>query len=162
MSRLKTMFETLGCAQVLTYINSGNVIFSDPRPASKLVPLIEAEIEKEFSLPVRVVLRDFANISLLNKEIPADWVNDTTQKTDVMFLWEELDNEDVMQKLQIKPDLDRVRYLPGAVVWNVDRDKVTRSGMLRLVGTPVYKLMTIRNVNTLRKLFALMSNIKEA
>jgi uncharacterized protein (DUF1697 family) len=162
MARLKVVFEQLGCTQVLTYINSGNVLFVDPRPAATLVPLIEAAIEREFSLPVRVVLRDYANISLLNKETPANWTNDTAQKTDVMFLWDELDNESIMQKLMVKPDLDRVRYLPGAIIWNVDRSSVTRSGMMRLAGSPEYKLMTIRNVNTLRKLYALMSAIQEA
>lgn len=161
MPRLKALFESLGCQNVRTYINSGNVIFSDRRPAVILVPLIEAAIAKEFNLPIRVVLRDFANISLLNKEIPAEWTNDTTQKTDVMFLWDELDSEDVLQRVVIKPGLDRLRYLPGALIWNVDRSNVTRSGLLRIVGSPEYKLMTIRNVNTLRKLYALMSNIKD-
>lgn len=162
MPRLKALFERLGCSQVLTYINSGNVIFSDPRPAAALVPVIEAAIAQEFNLPVRVVVRDFANIALLNKEVPAEWTNDTEQKTDIMFLWDELDNEEIMKKIVIKPELDRVRYLPGALIWNVARPNVTRSGLMRVAGSPEYKLMTIRNVNTLRKLYALMSNIKEA
>jgi uncharacterized protein (DUF1697 family) len=38
------------------------------------------------------------------------------------------------------------------VVWRVDRENVGRSQMNRLVGTPVYKKMTIRSANTIRKL----------
>jgi uncharacterized protein (DUF1697 family) len=45
-----------------------------------------------------------------------------------------------------------VRYTPGAVIWQVDRKNVTKSGMNRIIGTPDYKRMTIRSANTLRKL----------
>lgn len=52
--------------------------------------------------------------------------------------------------------------MPGAVVWKVDRDQVTRSGVTKLVGSPLYKQMTIRNCNTARKLFQLMNATEDA
>ena len=51
-----------------------------------------------------------------------------------------------------KPDVDELRYTPGAVVWRVDRENVGRSQMNRIVGTPLYKKITIRSANTMRKL----------
>ncbi len=47
--------------------------------------------------------------------------------------------------------------VPGAILWRVDRTLVTRSGLLKIVGTDLYKRMTIRNANTLRKLLNVMS-----
>jgi len=158
MSRLKALFVSLGCGEVVTYINSGNVIFSDDRSANKLTPLIETAIEKEFKLPVRVVLRDRDNIARLAGEIPSDWTNDAEQKTDVLFLWSEIDDKSILDKVIIRPHIENVRYIDGALVWNTSRQNATRSSLLRLAGTDLYKQVTIRNINTVRKLDGLMND----
>ncbi len=156
MPRLKAVFASLGCENVLTYINSGNVIFSDSRPPKELVPLAEKAILKEFGLPVRVVLRDLPNIEKLCREIPASWTNDTGQKTDVMFLWDEIDNKEILNKVVVNPEIENARYIDGALVWNIGRENVTRGGGIKLIKTDVYPHMTIRNINTVRKLHELM------
>jgi len=51
-----------------------------------------------------------------------------------------------------------VFYHSGAVVWNVKRENINKSGMLKIVGTPFYKQVTVRNVNTLRKIVTLLKN----
>ena len=92
----------------------------------------------------------------LSRHCPTDWSNDESAKCDVMFLAEEIDSPDILARLTIKPDIDEVRYVPGAVLWRVERPKATRSGMLKLVGTELYAQMTVRNCNTARKLGALV------
>jgi uncharacterized protein (DUF1697 family) len=159
MPRLKALFETLGCEDVLTYINSGNVIFGDGRPAKQLAPLIENGIAKEFGFEVRVVLRDLANIRDLCKKIPAGWTNgrEHKQKTDVMFLWDEINDKSILKKVKINPDIENVRYIDGALVWNIGHENLTRSGATKLIGTGLYRHMTVRNINTVRKLHGLMA-----
>lgn len=66
-----------------------------------------------------------------------------------------------MEQLPLKPEIDRAHYVPGAILWSVDRDNVTRSGMAKIVGTKLYKLVTIRNVNSVRKIHELMKELKE-
>ena len=157
MARLKSVFEGLGFQNVRTYINSGNVIFdSDLRDVLKLVVQIEAAIEKNFKLPIKVVVRDLPTILSTVDAIPETWVNDSHMKCDVMFLWQDADSEAVLDRLVIKPDIDDVKYVPGAIIWRVDKPLVTRSGMMKMAGTQLYKQMTIRNVNTARKLAKLM------
>lgn len=156
MSRLKTLFESLGCRNVSTYINSGNILFNDERPAGELVPLIETAIVQEFGFAVRVVLRDFASISRICREVPRSWANDKEQKTDVMFLWPEIDNPDILDKVVINPQIENVRYVAGALVWNIGRENVTRGGGIKLIKTDLYHHMTVRNINTVRKLYQLM------
>lgn len=159
MARLKASFETLGCHDVSTYINSGNVIFRDDRPSSELVPLIEKAIAKEFGLPVRVVLRSLPNIQKLCEKIPSDWANDQEQKTDVLFLWDEIDSEDILDKVRINAEIENARYIGGALVWNIGRENVTRGGAIKLIKTDLYRHMTIRNINTVRKLYELMNKV---
>ena len=73
-------------------------------------------------------------------------------QTYVLLLWKELDDRRILGRLPVKPGVDELRYTPGAVVWRVDRENVGRSHMNRIVGTPLYKKVTIRSANTMRKL----------
>ncbi|HVX58622.1 MAG TPA: DUF1697 domain-containing protein [Candidatus Saccharimonadales bacterium] len=156
MPRLKQVFEGVGCVDVSTYINSGNVIFTDERNSKNLAEILEVAIEKEFGLSVPVIVRDQHNIAMLANKIPASWTNDKSQKTDVMFLWDNVDDESVLGKIRIDPKLERVLYLPGALVWNIGRENVARGSGIKLIKSEVYKYVTVRNINTLRKLETLL------
>ena len=152
MSRLKASFESVGATQVRTYINSGNVLFADRRKPAKLTPLLEEAIAAEFGYAVKVLLRDRAAFADTAKAIPPAWKDDSTMRCYVMFLWEDVDTPHVVNELTIKRDIDEVRYVPGAIIWRVDRANLTRSGMMRLTSSYLYRSMTIRNCNTVRKL----------
>lgn len=161
MKRLKEVFEGLGHTNVSTYINSGNVIFHSPEEnAQKLVDKLEKAIDKEFGFNIKVIVKSLKEMEVISEKLPDFWKNDLEMKTDVMFLWEEVDNQKVLASMTIKPDLDNVVYIKGALLWMVKRKDVTRSGMMRLAGSPLYKQMTIRNVNTFRKLLSLMKAVK--
>lgn len=157
MKQLRTVSEQAGMSAIRTYINSGNVVFSSrARSRVKLATRLEEAIAARFGFDVKVLVRDLDGMRAVVSAIPADLVNDQTMKCDVMFLWDEADRPGVLNELRIKSGIDDVRYVPGAVIWKVDRGDVTRSGMLKVVGTPLYQQMTIRNCNTARKLLELM------
>jgi uncharacterized protein (DUF1697 family) len=73
-------------------------------------------------------------------------------RTYVLLLWKELDDRTILDRLPIKAGVDELMYMPGAVVWRVDRENVGKSHMNRIVGTPLYKKITVRSANTVRKL----------
>lgn len=161
MKRLKEVFEKVGHTNVSTYINSGNVIFESLEENDEtLVKKLETAVEKEFGFNIKIVVKSLKEIREIAEKLPDGWKNDLEMKTDVMFLWESVDNKKVLENLTIKPGLDNVIYVKGALLWMVKRDDITRSGMMRLAGTPLYKQMTIRNCNTLRKLKILMESVK--
>lgn len=157
MARLKIIFENLGYAEIRTYINSGNIIFQTTDKKETLEKNIEAAIKKEFHFDVPVVVISAQQLAIIEKTIPKNWKNDAEQKTDVLFLWSDVDKKDVLEQVTIKENIDDVRYIKGAVVWHVERKDVTRSGLLKIIGTPLYKKVTIRNVNTVRKLQQLLA-----
>ncbi len=158
MARLKKAFEKLGFENVKTYINSGNVIFEsaekDPR---KMNDKIEKHLEKTFGFSIKTVLRDASNILMLTKKIPKEWKNGGDQKTDILFLWEDYDSKESLKLIEPKEGVDQLMYLPGAIVWNVDRRQISKTGMKRFIGSKLYKNMTARNVNTLRKLAEMLT-----
>jgi len=159
MPRLRATFEQMGLTDVSTYINSGNVIFKDSRrePAT-IISALEKAIEKDFGFQIKVLLRDLPAIRKVIKALPDTWTNDNRMKCDVLFLWEGFDRKEVIKDLKIKPEIEDVVYVPGAIIWRVDRANVTKSGILKLVGTDLYRGMTIRNCNTVRKLAELMGS----
>jgi uncharacterized protein (DUF1697 family) len=73
-------------------------------------------------------------------------------RTYVLLLWKELDDRNILERLPNKPGIDELRYTPGAVVWRVDRENVGKSHMNKMVGTPMYKKISMRSANTMRKL----------
>ena len=160
MKMLKQAFEEAGMSSVITYINSGNILFTDnSHPKEQLAPLLEGVVYRHFNLKINVLIYDAEEFRRIFEAIPENWSNDQQMKSDVLFLWQDVDEETVLDGLVIKPDIDRVIYVPGAILWSVDKDKVTRSGMVKIVGSALYRRVTIRNVNTVRKIQALLQSL---
>lgn len=154
MGRLRLLFENLGMTEVTTYINSGNVVFSSPAIVTSL--LLEEAMKTEFGFEIKVLVVEAATIARVSREVPTDWINDSqTVKCDVLFLWPEMDNPLVMNKIATT-EVDELRYIPGAVVWRVWRKDYKRSGMNTFIGSEVYRKMTGRNINTVRALAGLL------
>ncbi|HUE67869.1 MAG TPA: DUF1697 domain-containing protein, partial [Candidatus Acidoferrum sp.] len=153
MSAIKEALVALGLSDVRTYINSGNVIFSTPASDTpRLTARIESALEQHTGMAIKVLVMDHAALEKLLDAIPRTWVDDKTMRTYVLLLWKEIDDRTILDRLPIKPGVDELMYTPGAVIWRVDRENVSRSHMNRIVGTPLYKKITMRSANTMRKL----------
>jgi uncharacterized protein (DUF1697 family) len=64
MKTLKVMFEALGCRNVRTYIQSGNVVFEATDAVARKVPkAIQAAIQKHAGFTVPVVTRSAAELA---------------------------------------------------------------------------------------------------
>lgn len=155
MAQLKLVFMAMHFTAVSTYINSGNVIFGSPyRPDART---IEQELEKAFGFFIEVLVLSQDEVVSVVNAIPADWHNDTEQKSDVVFLFDDIDAADIVQKIGYRPEFETIRYVPHALIMNINRKNQTRSCLLKIMGTPIYRRMTIRNVTTARKLAELVS-----
>ncbi len=152
MGRLKKLFQNLGFTNVSTYINSGNVIFDSDLPQESLSGIIEKDIQKEFLFRVKTLVITSDTLQKIAAKVPASWQNDgLKQKTDVLFLWQEFDNKESLNLLN-PTKYDNLLYFPGAIVWNLERKNYTKSAMNKFIGTAIYRNMTARNINTVRKL----------
>lgn len=159
MAKLKVTFEHASFSNVKTCINSGNVIFeSASNDVKELCKQIEKAIMKDFGFEVPVLIRSAAEIEKFLKKLPNTWVNDADMRCDVMFLWPDADSPEIVNRIPHNPEIEDVLYFPGAVVWRIDRDKVRRGQVIKIIGTDMYKKLTIRNANTVRKLYELMQS----
>src|SRR6202011_5024534 len=148
MAAIKETLVALGLSDVRTYINSGNIIFSTRASDSQqLTARIETALEQHTGMAIKVLVMDHKILEKIVDAIPRNWVDDKTMRTYVLLLWKELDDRGILDRLPTRPGVDELRYTPGAVVWRVDREDVGRSKMNRIVGTPLYKKITIRSAN---------------
>lgn len=161
MKQLKAVFEKAGMREVKTYINSGNVVFD--APASDTAALrgkLEKAIEKAFGFAVRVLVKSLSEIKKIVGKLEDSWATDKEQRCDIIFLWPEFDTKAVLKDpalKHLKPGIDHVIYVKGAMIWRIARKDATKSGMPKMIGSPLYKGSTARNCNTGRKLLDLMT-----
>ena len=158
MADIKEAVTGAGFANVRTYINSGNVIFSSAASdTAKLASKIEMALAEKTGMAIKALVFDHRALKKIVAAIPATWVDGPAMRCYVMLLWAEVNDPEVLKQLPSNPDIDDVKYVPGAVIWRIDRENVTRSRMGKIAGTRFYKLQTTRNANTVRKLDALMA-----
>lgn len=157
MKMLKQTFERAGMKDVVTFINTGNIVFSYiGLSKTELSPILEEAIYHDFGLQIKVLIRNADDVRGIISAIPDTWKNDKEMSSDVWFLWDEIDDESILENLVIKPTIDTVKYVPGAILWSVDKKNATKSGKSKIIGTKIYKQITVRNVNTTRKIYELM------
>jgi uncharacterized protein (DUF1697 family) len=160
MSSLKKSFEEMGFTDVVTYINSGNIIFkSKEADARKLEMKLEQMLSRDYQLGSRVVLRSLSEMETLVKSLPRTWTGDRGWRYNVIFLRHSIDSEKILAELEVKTDIEEVVYRPGALLWSAQISELTRTNMLKLSSRKMYQDMTIRNENTTRKLCELMKKL---
>lgn len=155
MSRLRTALEATGLQSVRTYINSGNIIFESPKQVKTAE--VEAAIEREFGFRVATLLIEETRFRTIAQALKSTWLNDAEQRTDVLFLWDDADKPEIMSKVSFNPDIERVIYVPGALIWNIERANVMRGWGAKLIKSDIYTSTTIRNCNTVRKLLTMLA-----
>ncbi len=157
MARLRTRVETLGYAHVQTYINSGNVIFqSDCIDARRLEGEIENALVAELASPTKVIVLSFEKVEQIVSYIPKSWHLQTDQKCNVIFLHHSIDRPEIVQQFNPKPEIEQLSYTPGALFWSAKLSSITRSTMIKISNMSVYQHMTVRGLNTTRRIHQLM------
>ncbi|MEJ8303343.1 DUF1697 domain-containing protein [Saccharibacillus sacchari] len=157
MKTLKAAFEAAGMERVKTYINSGNIVFANDELEQAALPaVLEAAIEKQFGLRIRVLIRSLEEMRAISNVLPDSWSNGSEMKSDVFFLWDEVDENSAAEALPLTPGVGTLLVAPRALLYSVSREDAGRSGMNKLVGSKLYAQMTVRNVNTTRKIMQMM------
>ena len=163
MRALKESFETMGFTQVTTYINSGNIVFKTKEAdARKLEKKIEQMLAKDYQLGSKVVVRSLPEMAQLVKSLPGSWNSgDSRLRYNVIFLRHSIDSEKILEDLPVKSDIEELVYRQGALLWSAQANEVSRSNMVKLAARKIYRDMTVRNLNTTRKLHDLMQKVAE-
>jgi uncharacterized protein (DUF1697 family) len=157
MEVLRGEIERMGFRDVKTFIQSGNVLFqSEMSDPAKIENKIKRGLAAKFNDEVKVVVRSKKDMENTVSHFP-DIFDNPDWKHNVIFLSRAVDSKDILARFELKKDLEQTHYAPGVLFWSARRDTITKSNMLKLSTRPEYKDMTVRNVNTARKILALMN-----
>lgn len=158
MADLREVFETAGHTEVSTYIQSGNVLFRSAASGPTLERDIETRLEERFGVPLVVVVRSLRQLrAVVDKAPPGFGTEPDTFHSDVVFLRTPLTAARAMTVVKLREGVDQAWAANGVVYFQRLSAQRTKSRMGQIVGTPEYKLMTIRSWKTTTKLYELLS-----
>lgn len=157
MVDLKKSFEEMGFEDVKTYIQSGNVLFDMAEIDSiKLEEKIEKALSEKFNYSSKIVIVSETELKQIVENAPKDFgVFAQDYRYDVLFLKSPLTSEMALESITAREGVDTVNAGNGVLYFSRLISKSGQSYLDKLVGTALYKQMTIRNWNTTSKLLAL-------
>src|SRR5690606_13468588 len=158
MSDLKKCFESLKLTDVVTYIQSGNVVFtSDINDKNKLTGNIEKALSKTFNYTAKVVVISYKDLKKIMDDKPDGFGSKPAEyRYDVIFLIDPLKPKEAIKKVKTKEGVDEAYAGRMALYFSRLIAKAAQSYLSKVVSLPEYKFMTIRNWNTTTKLLSLM------
>lgn len=159
MAGLRQFLEGLGYTNVSTYIASGNVLLMSDKSPRQIKTEIEEKLPGAFKLDseliaVLVLTRD--QLKAVVDQRPTRFGEQPEKyHSDAVFLLG-IDAADAMRVFDPREGVDTVWPGEGVIYSQRLSALRTKSRLSKIVGTPAYKSMTIRNWNTTTTLLELL------
>jgi uncharacterized protein (DUF1697 family) len=158
MTALKACFEKEGLHEVVTYIQSGNVVFGVmDGTADALCARIERALTASFRYGANVVLRSQKEMRQVVGRAPKGFGTEPDKyRYDVIFLKAPLTAATAIKSVPVAPGVDEAHAGTGVLYFSRLISKASKSRLSKIVSSPIYKSVTIRNWNTTTKLLQIM------
>jgi uncharacterized protein (DUF1697 family) len=124
---------------------------------ARLAALVASVVNAQFDVSCSVLVKTGAQIQAIADALPAQWVGGDGLRVEVLYLFEDVDEPEILDRLPARSGVDQVLYTPGAVLWAIPRGQQNRSGLGRIIGGPIYRRTTGRNARTARTLAAMVA-----
>lgn len=157
MPELKKAFEEQGFTNVITYINSGNVIFDSDLDEASVKSDIEKLIESTFGLKIAVGIISGTELREALAHAPDWWNSDPDSKHNAIFVIPPMTAEEVFALVgEIKPEYEKQAYHGNVIFWSAPTATFSRAQWSKMAHhAAVRNTITARNANTALKLAAL-------
>lgn len=162
MPDLKLHLEETGYDSVETYINSGNIVVKSNKKPSAIKSEIESQLPNWFKLDselIRVLILSASELIEIVKLRPHGF-GDEPEKyhSDVIFLMD-IDTNEAFSIFEPREGVDSV-WKGNSVIYSQRlSSQRTKSRLNKIMSSPLYKSMTIRNWNTTMKLYNIVRDI---
>ena len=156
MAELKKGFEELGFAEVRTYLNSGNVIFSsDEGNIEGFTNQIETMIQRFFGFDIPVFVISKEALEDILAYAPDWWGNEDKATYDnLIFIIPPATFADVFGEIgEPKEEFEKIKNYKEAVFWSFSRKDYQKTNWWpKTASTNISAKLTIRTANTVRKI----------
>ncbi len=154
MVALRASFEAMGFTEVVTYIQSGNVVFSSKSgDKARMTSTIEQALDKTFDYSSRVVIVSASELETIVNQAPGQFGKEPDEyRYDVLFMKEPLTTAEAFPQIRTRPGVDEAHAGDHALYFRRLISKAEQSQLTKLIQMPIYKSITIRNWNTTTRL----------
>ncbi len=158
MAQLREAVAELGASDVVTYIQSGNVLFGGGRAsAATWVKRLETALAERFSYAARVMVRSHTAMQAIITNAPAGFGDAPDEyKYDVLILADALTATAAMQQLRARPDVDSAWAGDQVLYFSRVASRASQSCLSKLASLPMYKEITVRNWRTTTTLLRML------
>ena len=155
MTDLKAAFEKQGFWNVITYINSGNILFDSGTPGVAILnDMCKKIIAQGFGLdiPVCVISADELEKSLA--QAPEWWNKLPDARHDAFFVIPPMTASEIVAHVgAVKEEYEKVDYYGGIIFWSAPMATFSRTRWSKISkDKKMYNAITVRNANTVLKL----------
>jgi len=162
MANLRTRLEELGYSNVSTYIASGNVILASDKSNLEIKTLIEQMLPKKFKLDselIKVLVLSHTQLRAVVDSKPKGFGDEPDKyHSDVIFLID-INPVQAISVFNPREGVDKVWTGTGVIYSRRLSSQRARSRLSKIMGTPAYQSMTIRNWSTTTKLLEILERI---
>ncbi len=162
MAGLKKVLEDAGFEDVSTYIASGNVILKSDKKADAIKSRIEKLLQKNFKTDdalIKVLVLTHAQLkNVIHKKPKGFGKQPGKYHSDAIFLMD-VDPVQAMSVFNPREGVDKIWQGGGVIYSQRLSAHRTKSRLNKIMGSRVYKSMTIRNWNTTMKLMEIMDKM---
>lgn len=160
MAMLKAALEALDFKNVRTYINSGNVVLQSTLDAKTIAQQIEVMLPLTFKLDsslIKILTLTYEQLQAIVESKPKGFGEQpNTYHSDVIFLMG-ISEDEALKVFNPREGVDTIWPSKNVIYSQRLSSERTKSRLNKVVGTPAYASMTIRNWNTTTKLLQIMS-----
>lgn len=160
MSELKLQIQNLGLKNPISYINSGNLIFSSNLPRNLIVSMLEESFKKNYPFNILFTLLSEQEYLEENMGLP-EWWGNTVSRRDILFLTNEVEIDiihDFVEKLKLTKAL---YYSSNNAVYlaSISTNEFLKTEYYKIMGKhKINNLVTIRNDKTFYKMLIMLEN----
>jgi len=162
METLKQAFIDMEFSDVITYIQSGNVIFkTQESDKSDLTKRVENHLQKVFSAEIKTLILTAKELAEIIKFAPESFGAEPEKfRYDVWFPLPPTKTDDIVSNIRLREGIDFLHTGENAIYTLRLTSQMGKSYFSKILQTPVCKNITIRNWNTTKKLLELSKNLK--
>lgn len=163
MASLRKCLEDLGFSEVSTYIASGNVVLQSTKRARDVRTTIETVLPQHFNLSderIRVLVLTPKQLQAVIDHKPKGFGEQPLKyHSDAIFLIDVASTQ-AMAAFSPREGVDKVWAGEGVIYSQRLSAQRSKSRLSKIMGTPFYKSMTIRNWNTTTAMLKLLKNLE--
>jgi uncharacterized protein (DUF1697 family) len=166
MAELKQFLEDQGFEDVVTYIQSGNVVLRSELDAKTLGAKIEKSLPKKFKLDsaiIKILALDRKTFKKVVAQAPKEFGKDDSNYRYYVLFPMETRTSEAIKEIDVRQGIDKAWQGDAAIYYrlpSLTSPNATKSYLNKVTQKPIYAAITMRNWNTTIKLLEILEGHK--